>query len=438
MLKGLLDFAKTPEGQGLLGAVAGYAATANRAAPVNSLGRGALAGLLAYGNAQDRQVRFQQEGQERELRNMQIEQARRGMQTQQAIRDAAQAAYRAPVPATGQLDSALPPEFQTGAVPTPAQPGGFDTDAFVNRVMQIDPMKGLELRSSLTKEIPVDKVSPKDFTPESIARFSMTRNYGDLVPVDSVQIAPNGVAYSPRSTKPGTVFSDFNKPFVTGPDGKPVPNTAFQNYEFTRAREGAARTNVNVDTAPKAFWGDFGRSANETLFKEREAAQAAASMLSGVNEIRQAAASGAYQGAGAELKLGAAKALNALGFSFDQKTIANTEQFNANAKQFVLNQIKMLGANPSNADRDFIEKTVPSLSTDPNALPKLLDFMEGKARSQVGAYNTKIRGVQQQPGAGFMPFSLEVQAPEPYQAPAAAPKPTLRWDPQTRKLVPVN
>ena len=54
-MAGLFDFIKTPEGQGLLGALAGYAATANSRTPVNSLGRGALAGMAAYGNANQRQ-----------------------------------------------------------------------------------------------------------------------------------------------------------------------------------------------------------------------------------------------------------------------------------------------------------------------------------------------------------------------------------------------
>lgn len=53
-MNGLLEFMKTPGGQGLLGAVAGYAANAQRGTPVNNLGRGGLSGLLAYGGAQDR------------------------------------------------------------------------------------------------------------------------------------------------------------------------------------------------------------------------------------------------------------------------------------------------------------------------------------------------------------------------------------------------
>jgi hypothetical protein len=55
---GLLDefssFVKTPEGQGLLSAAFGGLATARRGEPINSMGKAGLAGLMGYGQAQDR------------------------------------------------------------------------------------------------------------------------------------------------------------------------------------------------------------------------------------------------------------------------------------------------------------------------------------------------------------------------------------------------
>jgi len=56
---GLLDqftqFAKTPEGQGLLSAAFGGLATAQRGAPLNSIGRAGMAGLAGYSGAIDRE-----------------------------------------------------------------------------------------------------------------------------------------------------------------------------------------------------------------------------------------------------------------------------------------------------------------------------------------------------------------------------------------------
>lgn len=182
----------------------------------------------------------------------------------------------------------------------------------------------------------------------------------------------------------------------------------FQQFVLEQKRAGA--TNVKVDTGPKAFDTELGKFAVDAFGKQRESAQAAAGVLQSVGEIRKAAQGGAYQGAGAELKLGAAKALGALGMPYDAKTVANSELFSAQANQFVLNSIKGLGANPSNADREFIEKTVPRLQTDPAALPKLLEFMERKARTQLQSYNKTAQQVQSR--ASYLPLSLEVTEPQ--------------------------
>jgi hypothetical protein len=196
------------------------------------------------------------------------------------------------------------------------------------------------------------------------------------------------------------------------PDGKGgfMVNKPLQAAK--QAVASAGKTTVSVNTAPKAFWSDFGKANVDVLMKEREGAVAASGVLQSVVEIRKAAEGGAYQGVGAELKLNAAKALGALGMPYDQQTVANSEVFDAQAKQFVLNSIKQLGANPSNTDREFIEKTVPSLRTDPASLPRLLTFLEGKARSQIRTFNDKAKRVQSDPAAAQMPFQIEVPEPD--------------------------
>lgn len=54
-MTGLLDWIKTPEGQGLLSGIASYAANARRGAPINSIGSGLLGGVAGYSGALDRQ-----------------------------------------------------------------------------------------------------------------------------------------------------------------------------------------------------------------------------------------------------------------------------------------------------------------------------------------------------------------------------------------------
>ena len=317
-------------------------------------------------------------------------------------------------PATQGL-SPLVGDAKSGILPSAGRPGApasFDMQGYAQAMMQVNPAKGMEIMQALQKELPVDKLKPEQFTPASLAKFAQSRNYGDLVPRDKMEVS-EGVVYNPYdSTMAGRTLPNPNKPFQLGADGSIVPNRAYQQYELSKASAGSARTNVNVDAGPKAFWSDFGKNATDVLFKEREGAQAAASTVQSIAQIRSAVERGAYQGTGADAKLTASKALGALGMPYDAKTVANTELFNATANQFVLDKIKTLGANPSNADRDFIEKTVPRIGTDPAALPQLLDFMEQRAGQQIGTFNQKIKSVQGQQGAQFLPFSLEVPAPQ--------------------------
>lgn len=69
---GLLGFIRSPEGQGLLSAAFGGLAGAQRGAPLNSLGRAGMAGLMGYSGAQDREQRLAMQAQAKKLQNAQI------------------------------------------------------------------------------------------------------------------------------------------------------------------------------------------------------------------------------------------------------------------------------------------------------------------------------------------------------------------------------
>lgn len=374
--------------------------------------QGIAAGLAGMQQAKKQQQEFalrkQMHDMQMQSQALQLQNAQRAAANEQSLRDIAPRFARSPEQANAMSMGPSSPDNPMQQV----QPG-YDFAGYANAVASVDPMKSLAIQQSLAKESSINKLDPKDYTPQSLAKFSMTRNYADLQTRDKKEIGPNGQAYNPFTINDGTVLADANKPFLgIGQDGKPIANAEFQRYEINKAGAGAARTNVSVDAAPKAFWQDFGKSASDSLFKEREAATGAASTLQNIGELRKAVQAGVYQGTGADLKLGAAKALNALGMNVDPAKVGNSEQFAAIANNFVLGQIKTLGVNPSNADRTFIEKTVPRLTTDPTALPMLLDFMEGKATQQVTGFNSKIKGVQGQSNAGFLPYSLEVPVPE--------------------------
>ncbi len=200
-----------------------------------------------------------------------------------------------------------------------------------------------------------------------------------------MEIGPAGQAYDPYGIKSGEVLQDPNKPFAVS-GGKVVPNDAFQGYEINKARAGAARNNNTVINAgPKAFETELGKLDAEKLGQFRTSAEAGQSTLQTVASLRSAEKSGVFDGGGAAAKTAAANMLYGI-TGVEMKELPGSQMFNAQASKLILDQVKTLGANPSNADREFIEKTVPNLSTSKTARTQLLDFMEKKAKGNIDLY----------------------------------------------------
>lgn len=99
MANGILDFLKTPEGQGLLAFGFGGLSGARPGAPLNTLGRAGLAGLAGYGGAIER------------------EQMQKQMQAQQGLRDLQMQQLRTTMEAEQRKRAALPTLFQGGVTP---------------------------------------------------------------------------------------------------------------------------------------------------------------------------------------------------------------------------------------------------------------------------------------------------------------------------------
>lgn len=377
---------------GLLDGVLGASFDDPRTAATLALAQGLLTapkamqglngGLLGYQNAMAEAKKAKQMEEMRQMQLMQHQMALKQAE-RQAAQQAQQDAFRQSIPS---------PQFQTG-VDALAANGGMK--GALAPLPKADP--NAELLHGAMKAGVIDPIQ------------YITSQRKDNTPI---KLGAGEALLDPKTLKP----------LFTNPKEDSTP-TDWKLYQLSGAaergigfdqwdqiRRKASATNVRVDSGPKAFDTELGKFAVETFGKEREVAASAAATLQSVGEIRKAAQSGAYQGAGADLKLGAAKALGAIGMPYDARTVANSELFSAQANEFVTAKIKALGANPSNADREFIEKTVPRLQTDPAALPELLSFMERKAKSQLGAYNQKARTVKA--GAPYLPFSLEVPEPE--------------------------
>lgn len=408
-MAGLLDFIQTPEGQGLLAAGLGVAANAGRGGTWNAVGRGGLLGLSGYAQAQDQQRQMAEAAQNKELRDMQISKARRDLADEDQARATAQQFFTPGRPAAGGvLDNSLPREFQTGAAPVPAQAPRFDLQGFAQARMAQNPMAGVQLMAQLQKETPFGKVDPKDYTPESIAKFSQTRNFADLQPVRKMEVAGNGQVFDPYRVQPGQVFADPNKPFAVGPNGL-VANTPFQQFEISKAGASAPRVNVNTD---KSYFGNVAEGLAKNDVALIDAARSAPDRIASSQRVRQVLAQNPITGTAAETRLAMNKAFATAGL-IDGKTVADTETLASMLASQTLDAIKTSGLGSgqgfTDKDRQFLERAKSgNIEMNGETLRRLADLNEQSARSSIKRGNSVISKLRTSPQMGAIGQQLDM------------------------------
>lgn len=389
----------------------------------NDLSHGLLAGVGAAGAARN-------SAQERELRKLQIDQARRAAQEDQDIRAAGDRAF---APAMNTPPD--PREFdQMGpGSPMPApftRPGGGGLPQLAQDMLRINPTKGVAFQQALAKESHFDKASPKDYEPESLRAFQQSiaagrPDYSLLTPREKVEVS-SGIAYNPYHTKPGA--------FITGPESDVIPDGKggwMPNPAKLMLRQAGA-TKVSLDTAEKPFVADFGKEQAKSFFKMRDSATKAADSLQGVNNMREAIANGAWQGGGSNIKASIANYLKPMGFSVDEEKLKGTTLLNVGAGNFLMQHAKDLGANPSNADAARLDKIIGSAETDPKAMDRMLDWQEEMYRKTIRNYSKTYEQVKKNPHV-FNAWDMSVEEPAPFSSPAGN-TPTIRYDKNGKRL----
>lgn len=252
---GLLDAFDTDQGRFALGLLAAAGPRADGAGFGQRL-QEAVTGVQTARDADMRRklaaLQLQASQQTLDKGRLDLEEAQRLAADQKSAADLARQYFSPGAPArgaVGAIDSALPADLQTGVnLPAvPATPPRFDMQGFAAARFAQNPQAGMALLQALQKDLPVDKIDPKAFTPTSLAKFAQSRNYGDLVPRDKLEFV-EGVGVNPFDPRNANrAIPNPNKPFSMGADGQPVANTAFQTYEINKAKAGAANTSVKVE-----------------------------------------------------------------------------------------------------------------------------------------------------------------------------------------------
>lgn len=244
--------------------------------------------------------------------------------------------------------------------------------------------------------------------PEMVKQYYESRNYGrdkvnfqntggQLVPVTEYGDAPQGVAPLPKTAGPANPYSDL---VIPGPNGTVVPNLPVIGAKSQVASAGAGRTtNTVINAGPKAFETELGQLDAKQLGKYRDNAETAQSLLGTVANLREAEKAGAYSGGGADIRLGVSNLIEGW-TGIAPKGLVGSQLYNAEAKKLILDRVKALGANPSNADVKFLEQTVPQLSTSAEARKQMIDWMERTAMKSIDLYQRADQYARQNRGLG--------------------------------------
>jgi hypothetical protein len=361
MFKGLLDFAVTPEGQGLLGGVAATMAGARRGQPWNTAGRGLLGGIASYGNALDRQVQDEERGmlagerqQTQALRQLQMDQA-----VAQLTRQKEQDQWRAGLPAAMQKARTTYGAGEEGPTMTPGDPNALRSYA-------------LQPNSPFADDILKQHLLPKP-------QEAFTLSPGQ------VRLGANGqvIAQLPQKADKTSVEQMLDAAGITDPQIRQAYVTQALRKSVTHAPAASAVVNMKQETEEaKKVGGFFGEEYGNVL-KAGTSAQSKLNRYNRLGELLADVDTGKFTGAGLEV----AKAARSLGFNVSDK-VGNLE-----AAQALSGEIALELRNPSggagmpgamsDADRQFLQNMVPGLQTTPQGRTLMLDTAKRLAQRDI-------------------------------------------------------
>jgi hypothetical protein len=140
------------------------------------------------------------------------------------------------------------------------------------------------------------------------------------------------------------------------------------------------------ETAQEEFMKELRQSYN--------ALKGAPATLKNIEQAKAAALKArSFLGSGGDTKKEIAKFFNNnLGTSINPEGIASAEELNTRLFQQILDNLKKLDAQPSQMQQQAMQEAMGRLTTDPGALPQVLDVFGDIIREKVGIHNKEAQG----------------------------------------------
>jgi hypothetical protein len=167
-------------------------------------------------------------------------------------------------------------------------------------------------------------------------------------------------------------------------------------------------TNVNTQIpASEEAQKEFMKEARVTF----NTLKSAPSVLTNMEEAKKLVPSAkGFMGPGGEPLLNAASFLNnRLGTSIDTKGIEDATVLRSRLFTGVIENLRKLDAQPTQAQQKILQDAIGNLGTDPTALPRVLDAFGNILREKVGSYNAEVTDAEAR-GVKF-PYNPVIKLP---------------------------
>jgi len=269
------------------------------------------------------------------------------------------------------------------------------------------------------------------FTPESVANW--TTGMGQLEAIDlTSKPSDDWLKIAREQGLPAKkTFNDYT------PDQVAKVNELEFQRKLREKAAGAAVTRVSVDARQEEeFAKTRGKSQAEALTETANLARSGSQALTTLSGMKQLADSGQlFTGPLAQSYVGATNFLASLNLlSPEQKLrLSSSEIYDKQAKDLVMQDLGgKLGAQISDADRNFVEARIPQLSTSVKARTELIDKLQEIQRGKIDYYKKMNSHANKYGNLNNFDFS-EVYSPVGASTPGVA-KPTHRFNAQTGKV----
>jgi len=177
---------------------------------------------------------------------------------------------------------------------------------------------------------------------------------------------------------------------IPGPNGTMVPNTALIGVKRQLAQAGAS--NVKVNTFVPAS-----EEAQKEFMKETRATygtlKQSPAMFANIEAAKKLIPSASvFMGTGGEGMKAAASFLNSrLGMNINTTGVKDATELQSRLFQGIMDNLRKLDSQPSERQQAALQEALGSLSTDPNALPNVLDAFADSVRSKIDIHNAEVQ-----------------------------------------------